>query len=721
MKAQETFGPYLNISSELVVVDARLPTGVGLELLKENLRQTSEEIKGAKTVPTLCKMIKSIKSSWVRDDYPVLSWSEYFQKVKDDIDPLVTEDFLKIATLYLHDMGEVYFAELSGREHQVILNTKWFSYDVIGAAFASKDFPVDCPKLPECRVYNRKQLQEFFKTSADIDLLVALLQHVDLLHKCGRDKYIVPGKLPEALDKVCWRKEDEFKEYHGRRLECRQEVDMFAPDVFPCIQTRVMEELKMIDEPTAISRSTVKFASDSVEGMIQLSHDKRAINIACRCRGEQDRGACQALLDMVTRLAKTEIIKRSPGTQTEMFYLSPRSLYAHDDLEDVWYYSEDELMQAEMDGHDTVKHRATGNTDMISSILCIGYDSLFLQVFRADCSIQWVPHTVKKDLYRYLDVQTSRRNDYRSLADILGISTAKVIEKNASGSATDSIVTRFCNREGTKMSLGLFHGILSHPGLVDSIEALKILDDLLSEKGIEISQKSENIIPTDMNIHHIAWRATLHQCWDTLRTDIKPSELHPTFLSEDDEESVLAEEKAHGVRKATELLLNRLLETQGWYSDFLESLKVAGANHLVEMLKENHDDIVETLPMVKIVRERYLQAWNVVMKNQWMLFRSTVVPSTVLPHLSFLTDEDKEAILDVEEKKEEIGLSSAADILHNIVRDTSDPSCYTILIACLRENGYADLADKLCEELKNVLDGHDYKFIRVHSENLFPL
>ncbi|XP_072047639.1 uncharacterized protein [Amphiura filiformis] len=616
-------------------------------------------------------------------------------------------------------MGEVYFAELPDREHQVILNTKWFSYDVIGAAFAGEDFPVNFEKLPERRVYSRKQLQAFFKTSADIDLLVELLQHVDLLHKCGRDKYIVPGKLPEALDKVCWRKEEEFKEYHGRRLECRQEVDMFAPDVFPCIQTRVMEELKMIDEPAAISRSTVKFASDSVEGMIQLSHDKRAINIACRCRGEEDRGACQDLLDRVTRLAKLEIIKRSPGTQTEMFYLSPRSLYAHDDLEDVWYYSEDELIQAERSGLDTVKHRATGNTDMISSILCIGYDSLFLQVFRADCSIQWVPHTVKKDLYRCLDVQTSRRNDYRSLAAVLGISTAKLqeIEKNISGSATESIVTSFCNREGTKMSLGLFHAILSHPGLVDSTEALQILDDLLSEKGIEFPEISENI-PTDMNIHHIAWRATLHKCWNTLHADIKPSDLNHPFLKEDDEESILAEEKAHGVRKATELLLNRLLQTQGWYSDFLESLKVAGANHLVEMLKESHDEIVKTLPMVKIVQERYLQAWSGVMRDQWMLFRSTVVPRTVLPHLSFLTEEDKEAILDVEE---EIGISSAADILHNIVRDNSDPSCYKVLIACFRENGYADLADKLCEELKNGLDGHEYKFIRVHSENLFPL
>ena len=44
-KAKEAFGRYLNISSELVVVDARLPSGVGLETLKETLAKTSKEIK----------------------------------------------------------------------------------------------------------------------------------------------------------------------------------------------------------------------------------------------------------------------------------------------------------------------------------------------------------------------------------------------------------------------------------------------------------------------------------------------------------------------------------------------------------------------------------------------------------------------------------------------------------------------------------------------------
>ena len=52
-------------------------------------------------------MIQTMKGSWGRKDYPVLTWSEYYQTVKENIDPLVKEDTLKIATSYLHDMGEV--------------------------------------------------------------------------------------------------------------------------------------------------------------------------------------------------------------------------------------------------------------------------------------------------------------------------------------------------------------------------------------------------------------------------------------------------------------------------------------------------------------------------------------------------------------------------------------------------------------------------------------
>ena len=370
----------------------------------------------------------------------------------------------------------------------MILNTNWFSYNIIGAAFANEDFPGDFEKLPQRLVYDRNQLKKFFKTSADIDLLISLLQHVGLLHKCGTNKYIIPGKLPEIHDKVSWRKEDEFKEYYGRRLECEQDVDMFAPDVFPCIQTRVMEEFDMIDDPATISRPTLKFVSESVEGMIQLTQDKRAVNIACRCRDEKDRGHCHDILVRVTRLVQLELIKRSPGTQVKMHYLSPKCLLSVDDLGEVWYYKEEDLHQEAIKGRDIVRHRSTGNTEKITSILCLGYDPLFLQSFGAACSIEWVPQRVMKEIYQCLAVKRSTRDDYRSLAEVLHIpeDDLQEIELGSPTSMTQAVISSYCERERKQMSVGMLHNILSHPGLVDNAKALRTLNDLLSEMGIEV-------------------------------------------------------------------------------------------------------------------------------------------------------------------------------------------------------------------------------------------
>ena len=146
------------------------------------------------------------------------------------------------------------------------------------------------------------------------------------------------------------------------------------------------------------------------------------------------------------------------------------------------------LQRGAVEGRDIVRHRSTGNTEKISSILCLGYDPLFMQSFGEACSIQWVPHRVKREIYRCLAVKGSKRDDYRSLAEVLHIPEAELhkIEHSSSTSVTEAIISSYCDRESKPMSLGMLHNILSHPGLVENADALKILNDLLTETGIEV-------------------------------------------------------------------------------------------------------------------------------------------------------------------------------------------------------------------------------------------
>ena len=226
------------------------------------------------------------------------------------------------------------------------------------------------------------------------------------------------------------------------------------------------------------------------------------------------------------------------------------------------------------------------------------------------------------------------------------------------------------------------------------------------------------IIDLGMPIDHIAWRATLRHCWEDLRRDIIPSRLDHPFLSEDDEDLIQIEERNHGTRKATELLLGCLLQRRGWYAEFLKSLQLAGFFHLSKMLTDTHQEVLEKLPIVQEVRHKYLLAWRSVIESQWGLFRSTLVPHAVLPNLSFLSDEDKEDIFDLEKQ---LGLPPAADIIHTKIRNTNDPAHYQEIIVCLRSNGFSDLAIKLCDELKTVLADDEFKYFRAHFDVLYPL
>ena len=225
-------------------------------------------------------------------------------------------------------------------------------------------------------------------------------------------------------------------------------------------------------------------------------------------------------------------------------------------------------------------------------------------------------------------------------------------------------------------------------------------------------------VDEDMSVDHIAWRATLRRCWEELRRDIIPSSLLQPFLSEDDEELIQAEERNHGTRKATDLLLGCLLQQRGWYSEFLKSLQPAGFAHLSKMLTDTHQEVLETLPIVNVVRQEYLIAWYRVMKSQWMIFRSNLVPHAILPHLPFLSEEDKEDILDLENQ---LGLPSPADIIHTKVRSTHDPAHYQDLITCLNSHGFSDLASKLCHALKAVLQDNEFKYLCAHFNALYPL
>ena len=130
---------------------------------------------------------------------------------------------------------------------------------------------------------------------------------------------------------------------------------MFTVDTFPCLQVRAMNRYRKQDkQDVELSCHGMKLF-DLVEGMIQLTRDKRAIHIAVRVKKGADERLGTKQLDEMKDMVDFELKERSIGTRVNVCYLSPQALQCSNDLvENVHYYKAEILEEAKEKGEDLV-------------------------------------------------------------------------------------------------------------------------------------------------------------------------------------------------------------------------------------------------------------------------------------------------------------------------------------------------------------------------------
>ena len=165
--------------------------------------------------------------------------------------------------------------------------------------------------------------------------------------------FIIPAKLPEETEAITWAENPDVTKYIGRRVQCRDESDMFSIDTFPCLQVSSMNRYRQKHVTPQLSHSAVKVCG-KVEGMIQLTKDKRAIHIAVRLsEGQENHGIEQ--LNQMEEMVFEQILQRSRGIQVTVCYLSPRDLQKSDNLEDkVGVYTNETVEEACERGTDLI-------------------------------------------------------------------------------------------------------------------------------------------------------------------------------------------------------------------------------------------------------------------------------------------------------------------------------------------------------------------------------
>ncbi len=114
-----------------------------------------------------------------------------------------------------------------------------------------------------------------------------------------------------------------------------------------------MNKYKHSNVEPKLSHLGLKVCKD-VEGMIQLTHDKKAIHLAVRMGEGQEESGYKQLLEM-KEMASYELSERSMGTHTNELFLSPIDMKESKDLEkNVHAYDKDDLLMKMQNNEDPI-------------------------------------------------------------------------------------------------------------------------------------------------------------------------------------------------------------------------------------------------------------------------------------------------------------------------------------------------------------------------------
>nr|XP_006813118.1 PREDICTED: uncharacterized protein LOC102806842 [Saccoglossus kowalevskii] len=412
-------------------------------------------------MPRICTQILKTTRKWVavNIDFPVMDWTRYLGFIRDNVDALVKEDFLKKATNYLHNSGEIiHFKDVAIRGDVIILVSMWLCYRIIGPMLASDEFIQFSNRLPNQEVYTTSEIAEVFEKSFDVPLILHLLEKLELLFLFKPDpegdttnnQYIIPTLLPYEMPQEQWEMGD-YKNHKGRSIKCHQANDMFLPLLFCKVQTRLyhmFEELGF--PPSGIWKNGIKLCH-GVEGLVHLTSNKRAIHIIVRGESNQDTGRCYQLIDKVTQCIYAVRNEISPGCNVDQVILSPRSIKMYQDPGKVASYSNDVIHDAVVQNIE-VYHKEKGWSEKVEDLLCPGFDPTFLKELQYQCDIKWLLHDTKEELINMLEVEREDSHDHRMMARYMGISNdeRRAMARNPERKVTEQLFEKWSSRWAEK-------------------------------------------------------------------------------------------------------------------------------------------------------------------------------------------------------------------------------------------------------------------------------
>eukprot|EP00117_Sycon_ciliatum_P007244 scpid22953/ scgid4778/ Death-associated protein kinase 1 len=431
------FAHYFYICERLFVLDARASQSREVRSLRVHLAEMREKlVQSQPWMPRLCLSIAERLPAW-RDEnrlLPVMVWKDFLTKVSMELNPLVSEERLRISTGFLMMSGDVVYIQQPPLENLVILDPNWLGSTIFGPALNPD---ADHPQRSALGLRSntgRVPLREVNRVWPDVDgqSIFHLLEHFDLCKPDIQDTGEVCYEFPALMKSQClyglWERDDELTVYAGLRLACATPQDIFTPGFFAKLQLSLRRRFcdDFDDQELILWNEGLLCLRGDVQIMVELADDGRAIHILVRGT-DADRRECLAHMQLFFAVSKQNVEETCPGTDTITQIMSPQAMKKHTDL--AWYEPE-QLLHAQRtavddDEEDTaggVLHHAMGFSETLCDVLCCGCPELILTAKSPPYAhVRTLGTRARMKLSRLLDAHDSLGRDWCLLALALGL------------------------------------------------------------------------------------------------------------------------------------------------------------------------------------------------------------------------------------------------------------------------------------------------------------
>ncbi|XP_043944581.1 death-associated protein kinase 1-like [Protopterus annectens] len=440
---------HLEIEKPIFSVNCQEPSD--LEPVRQRLRELVVQVTAHATVPDICsKLMTEVRRLRISNDRKFMFWSEFFSDVSKNMSKNITEETLKIAVEYLHNVSELlYFPKIgigTRREDSgllvdnglIFLDPQWLCQDLFGA-FGSSAFT-----LSHKERWNRNEICSCLKLSAPMDVAVLkLLQNLEFIFAAENEEYIVPAWLKMKRPINIWRMSDHFNYYRGVTYQWDTENGFFSPALFCRLQLRLMKDFSVLShsEKEAQHLCGKRFiiwyngikCVDVAEVLVQISDKRNAVNVIVRgyhakklsTALSDTRKKCFQLLNTVCHHLENLLLESNIDCLWSKQYLSPRDLCLQGDTStsDLKAYTIEEIEEAERNSR-TLCCKNADAEEYACDVLMAGYDMHIVKIFHDNASIRWLDAGVLAKLESHLDTQHPLGNDWRKLMEAVGNCTS---------------------------------------------------------------------------------------------------------------------------------------------------------------------------------------------------------------------------------------------------------------------------------------------------------